>query len=259
MVDDFKARIRASKIIKTLGITHPAEIAIEDIAWVRGALVQEGGLRGAEARLVHTPGISPAIIRIKSGIRPEARKRFTIAHELGHLELDHDPAVVTECTEDHFRQWYQAQNNQEAEASAFAAHLLMPESLFAPKLEKTVPSMELIDRLATEFKTTLTATAIRYAQLCGEQCAVVCSKGGKVAWVARSPDFRWWIPVNERLNSNTFAADYFQGKPIPPGMQDIRLDSWVENVSRQGDPWQCREDSLALTSYDSVLTLLWVP
>src|SRR2546425_1729848 len=168
-------RIKACKIIRDLRIKDPGEISIEDIAWTQGALVIENGLRGADARLVYTPGIQPAIIRVNAKISPPARKRFAIAHELGHLRLNHNPGAPTECTEKDFLLWYKGENEQEVEANTFAAELLMPEAFFQRRLEGTVPSMDLIENLAGEFQTTLTATAIRYVELCGEKCAIVFS------------------------------------------------------------------------------------
>ena len=43
---------RAEELIATLGINTPAELAVEDIAWERGALVRDELLEGSVARLV---------------------------------------------------------------------------------------------------------------------------------------------------------------------------------------------------------------
>jgi hypothetical protein len=53
------------------------------------------------------------------------------------------------------------------------------------------PSIEVIESLASEFQTMLTATAIRYVSLRGERCAVVCSTNGEVSWVWPSPEFHY--------------------------------------------------------------------
>lgn len=251
------AQIRAREIVRTLGLRDPADISIEAIAWVRGALVVENGLRGAEARLVYTPGAEPAIIRVNAAMREPGRKRFAIAHELGHLELNHNPGAPTECTETHFLLWYKGQNANEVEANVFAAELLMPEDLFRTRLERTLPSMELIEGVAAEFGTTLTATAIRYVDLCEEKCALVLSTDGKIVWVQRSPEFRHWIEPKRALGSYTFASDFFSKGHVSEKMETARLDSWVEgNISsRVTVKEQCR----AMPTYNSVLTLLWIP
>lgn len=250
-------RIKACAVIKELKIREPSEISIEDIAWTRGALVIQNGLRGADAILVHTPGVRPAIIRVNKQIAPEGRKRFAIAHELGHYELKHNPGSPTECSERDFLLWYKSQNEKEVEANLFAAELLMPEALFRPRLEKALPSMDLIGSLADQFQTTLTATAIRYADLCEERCALVLSTGGKVVWVRRSPDFDRWISPGHKLSPNTHAIDFFRHGILSGKMETVRLDAWVEGSTSELDT--IKEHSRPLSSYNSVLTLLWIP
>ena len=136
-------RIKAGVILRDLKIKEPGDISIEDIAWTRGAIVVEDGLRGADARLVYMPGVLPGIIRVNATIPHLGRRRFAIAHELGHMELRHNPGAPTECGEKQFVMWYKSQNDKELEANLFAAELLLPETMFRRKLEKTIPSFEL--------------------------------------------------------------------------------------------------------------------
>jgi hypothetical protein len=153
--DDWWARLKAREVIASLRINHPSDISIENIAWTQGALVVEDGLRGCDARLVYIPGVRPAILRVKKPLSPPGKRRFAIAHELGHLKLSHSPGKPTECSEREFHAWYKDQRDQEVEANIFAAELLMPESLFAPRLQNLPPSFETIENLASDFQTTL--------------------------------------------------------------------------------------------------------
>ncbi len=50
---------------------------------------------------------------------PASRRRFTVAHELGHIVLNHDTVVLTDDFE---------RSDLEAQADAFAAEFLMPEA-----------------------------------------------------------------------------------------------------------------------------------
>ena len=172
------------------------------------------------------------------------------------MELKHNPGAPTECGEKQFVLWYKSQNDKEVEANLFAAELLMPEGMFRRKLEKTVPSFELIERLADEFQTTLTATAIRYIDLCEEQCAIVFSTGGKVIWSRRSPDFHRWIAPGKNVSSYSLAADFFERGHLSDKMETVRRDAWVEEASERET---IKEQSRALRSYHSVLSLLWIP
>jgi len=51
----------------------------------RGVLVLEERLEGAEAHLLRTTG--KGVMRVKAALPELGRKRFAIAHELGHWEL----------------------------------------------------------------------------------------------------------------------------------------------------------------------------
>jgi hypothetical protein len=249
-------RIKAGVILRDLKIKGPGDISVEDIAWTRGAMVVEDGLRGADARLIYTPGVFPGIIRVNASIPHLGRRRFAIAHELGHMELKHNPGAPTECGEKQFVMWYKSQNDKEVEANLFAAELLMPETMFRGKLERTTPSFELIEKLADEFQTTLTATAIRYIDFCEEQCAIVFSTNGRVVWSRRSPDFHLWITPGRNVSSYSLAADFFAQGNLSQNMDVVRRDAWIENASEREN---IKEQSRGMPSYNSVLSLLWIP
>src|SRR5437588_7450623 len=90
------AERRADLLLSELQITDPVDIDIEAIAMTRSALVLDGGLSGAEARLTRSPKIS--FIRINAGVREPGRRRFAIAHELGHLLLQENSQFAL-CTD----------------------------------------------------------------------------------------------------------------------------------------------------------------
>src|SRR5205807_9359977 len=57
------------------------------------------------------------------------RRRFVIAHELGHLLLGHGSDILKLCDEGDLLEWAKGQRPYENEANEFAAELLMPEDL----------------------------------------------------------------------------------------------------------------------------------
>ena len=80
------AEKRADELISQLAISDVEDLDVEAIAMTQKALVVYGGLSGAEARLSRSPRLS--FIRVNDGIPESGRKRFAIAHELGHLLLE---------------------------------------------------------------------------------------------------------------------------------------------------------------------------
>src|SRR5262245_17395106 len=128
------ARRAARAYVIRLGITAPGHVRIEAIAKRIGALmglklrIVDGPLDGADSQLVRLP--AEVIIVVSTRIRDRASRKFVIAHELGHLVLDHPslpPHTIGEAgparrTPDHVRDF-------EAEANAFASELTMPYAL----------------------------------------------------------------------------------------------------------------------------------
>lgn len=77
------------------------------------------------------------IMFINDSNQPITRKRFTMAHEIGHQQLHHD------ANHKHFRTVFfrqdivQPRNDIEAEANYFAGYLLMPDKSIEQKLPYT--------------------------------------------------------------------------------------------------------------------------
>ena len=243
---------RAEEIIKELRIREPSEIELEDIAMERGVLVRERLLKGSEARLVRRG--RTGIITVDKSITEEGRKRFAVAHELGHFELHRDSQLLF-CTEQDMVVWNE-NKPQEIEANEFAANVLMPESLFLARIGKEKPNLNIVKSLAEEFRTSLTATAVRYAQLSPEPCAAVISREGVIKWYRKSSCFRHHVKVGSTLSTNTYAGDYFDGCEVPLKPMKAPAFAWLAgNVDGEAE---IIEHSLPFTRYNAVLSLLWI-
>jgi hypothetical protein len=95
----------ARKVLADLGIAHAAEQPLEDIAWLRGALVRTLELRGCQGRLTRLGDCG--VISISSDVCYRPRQRFIIAHELGHLEIHGvEENQLSLCTEAQIREAY---------------------------------------------------------------------------------------------------------------------------------------------------------
>ena len=98
-----KAEQKAADIIEKFGIAAPEHIRLEDIAYAEGARIVEGELKGAAASLVRLG--KKATIRIPANEKYQPRKRFSVAHELGHFVLGHGHSVRLVCTEANMHDW----------------------------------------------------------------------------------------------------------------------------------------------------------
>lgn len=188
------------------------------------------------------------------------QQRFAVAHELGHLELHRTHNHLNLCLNDDVEPHPfldSAIREPEQEANAFASALLMPVPLFEPLCVTEKPSMKLISGLSERFSTSLTATAIRYARLSREACAVVWSHDSKIRWYQPSREFHYHVRVGEQLDKYTITIDFFEGRKLPNHHTSVEASCWLAQARFDQDS-MIQEDSRALPGYDAVLTLLWI-
>ena len=81
----------------------------------------------------------------------------------------------------------------------------MPSPLVQRIIRSAAPSLQLIEKIASAFHTSLSAAAWRYCDLAKEQCAIVWSGGERIHWSKRSETFALSLRKGTPLNKATFA------------------------------------------------------
>jgi hypothetical protein len=219
--------------------------------------VNEFDVKGFDGALVRAKGTPFAAIIVRDSIREPGRKNFTVAHEIGHFVLPgHDKADLV-CTSTEVGNWSDSAKEFEREANEFAAELLMPEAVVRQIIERSEPSLELIEKIASSCEASLSAGAWRFCHLTGHRCAIVWSGVDGNSWSRRSEEFRFGVSLAGATRQGTFANDCFAGRDIPDRPEPVSADLWLDshNVAAGARIW---EQSKALPSYSSVLTLLWI-
>jgi Zn-dependent peptidase ImmA (M78 family) len=124
--------IRAQQLLARLGI-QSLPIPVEKIAKALGALVRFSPFDSELSGMVYIKDGVP-IIGVNSMHHPN-RQRFTIAHELGHLELHRQMITSSVHVDKNFPALMRDPKSStgteqiEIEANQFAAELLMPRAL----------------------------------------------------------------------------------------------------------------------------------
>lgn len=251
-LDLIHAEQEASKIIEKYGISSPEHIRLKDIAYDLGVDVLEGTLKGAAGSLVRIG--NNATIRISNDDLYEYRKRFSIAHELGHFVLNHGILIQRICSDEDMMNWYK--QSEETEANFFAGELILPESIIKKRCDVAEVDFRPIKQIAHEFRASLTATAIRFVRFCPERCAVVFSKDAKMKWFYGSED--WWpfIPIGSKLDERTAAFDFFKGNILPDEPIEVGADAWVDGRGEGLE--EIVEHSVGSKYLNFVLTILWI-
>lgn len=252
----------AEQIVKGLGIVT---LPVQPIA------IAEGRGISVVAKPMESEGVSGMLVRLGNDfaiayathLQNEGFQNFSVGHELGHYYLPgHVDAVIQGETGSHVsRAGYSSTDRYEIEADRFAAALLMPRHLFFPAIERAGTGLKAIESLATLCKTSLHATAIRYAQCCREPVAVVVSKGGVIEHSFMSESLKVfpgidWLKKREGVprGTATLAFNQTPGNVLRGArVEDASsLQAWFGG-SRHVD---IAEDVVGLGRYGKTLTVL---
>lgn len=222
-----RAKNAAQTLLRKYKIRGPSEINVDLLAWAEfRALVKEGDVQSCAAAVVRA-GKSGLILVNRYG--HSGRKRFSVAHEMGHLSLHAGVNQMAVCSEsDIFR--YRKIRAEEPEANTFAVELLMPEEFFLKAVDQAPPAFELIEHLRKIFQTSLTATALRFVRLTSHPCALVMSEGDRIKWSCPSPTLRHALKEG-KLDPQSFAIDFVTTPEKSTHIKKTNLASrWLANV-----------------------------
>ena len=257
-LSDFQETVsagEATRLRELYGLTEVKAIDLRDLALAMNIVVIEDRLDGADAWLLRKG--NKGLIRVKKDIPEAGRKRFAVGHEIGHWILHEKISQFLACTSDDLSETYR-NSDPELEASRFSSELLMPTSLFSTAMSGTRPTADTIKELANQFQTTLTATAVRYVDLSLDYCALAVSMRGKLRWWRASSAFgsELWLQAGSALSPRTVASTFFSGGRLPSGPVEVDAAAWAERAPHHADFFY--EDVLALPTYESTLSLLWL-
>jgi Zn-dependent peptidase ImmA (M78 family) len=255
----------ANRLIDQLGINDISDLLrLEEIAWARGVLVTDDNLEGSEASIVisYTQGV----ITVSTAIQDQKRRRFSIAHELGHFELHRGNQELLICQNQDIQEALHKDlsNKLEKEANQFASELLMPKRFFAPLCLAEEPSLLYITSLANKFMTSLTATALKYIEFCNEPVAIIFSQHNKIQWFQGSADFdrlrddlNFFIKWEGFLDPDTLTGKLSKDSNYPKKKTRTPASSWFTHGKYNKDA-TIQEHSIAMPNHRAVLTLIWI-
>ncbi len=219
-------------------------------------------------------------ILINARIRSEARRNFTIAHEIGHYLLERDTVrscslderlnvlvAAQECDTEEGRLQKQAYLLSEQRANRFAVELLMPSPIFLADLCSLQQfGLPAITKLASQYGTSLTSTAIHYTRLSDLICAIVFSEAGVIRYFAYSNGFRknenCYLVSGQRLHPEALASQFSHGSRVSDIMDDVPLNYWCQPKNlrlNEATDYSIIEHSRRIPRTNQVITFLHLP
>lgn len=202
---------------------------------------------GFEGGLIQNEEKTRGYILIKAGSRPD-RRRFTVAHELGHfLNPFHFATDGTEkflCSSQHMNFngiSHDPRHDMEAQANEFAANILMPEKpLRAISKLWGSPQIQSILDLQSVCNVSKEAAARRFIDLHDEPCAVIFTHNGKIRYPLSHNDFPYIdVARGQSVHRKTLTST-FSGLPGSVSEQE-ETDSffWLNELDAQKwDLWE---------------------
>jgi hypothetical protein len=189
-------------------------------------------------------------------------ENFSISHELGHYFLEYHLDKLLDSSGIHqSKAGFVSSDQYEREADIFAASLLMPEDLFKDNLWRFEKGLTGIIGMSDLCKTSLTATAIRYAELSDDFLIIIISKDGKIdfccfsqkAWQIKNkviPKKGWPVPRNTA--TEILSRDRLRIYNADRDSMQTDLSDWIE-YDRSKD---VTEEVKGLGRYGKILTVL---
>lgn len=253
-----KGQLAAVKLMKEIGLTDPNQIPIQVLAAGLGGTIVTKRLMNADGRIVFSG--KRALITINENIEYEGKRRFTVAHEIGHLVMHRDQFLMhqdNDATLEYFQN-----GNQEAEANEFASEILMPEAVFRRVSDEYDFSPALLNNLADYFKTSITSITYNYFRYGLHPICLIYSHRNVVKYWMRPEHYPHFLLDRRNLSppGDSVAAEYFKSGKINTWLvkQEIWKSTWFELRSwERDDDFSFFEYCIVTPKYNTVLSIVW--
>mgnify|MGYP003806298201 CR=1 FL=1 len=249
--------IAANKMLQECGLDSVLDLPLEMLVAGRGAILRYSELKGSDGRIVFG-NAGKAVITINSNIEYEGKRRFTIAHELGHFEMHKNIETHndSDLTLNNFRN-----GDTETEANQFASELLMPEHVFVSECTKKRFSPKLLRDLAEKFNSSITSVAFRYLEIGTHPIYIFCSHANIVKYWKRTDGYYLRVKDITKLTvpEESVAAEFYKDGRIyskEESAQQIFRSTWFESGKYDKDDvfW---EYCIVMSKYNTVFSIVW--
>jgi hypothetical protein len=157
------------------------------------------------------------------------RRRFTIAHELGHFILHRSQQMTFSCDKESVYSGADAIGNIEREADEFASNLLMPGDLLREWITRQKIDLRILSAIAKRFQVSFEALCIRFIKFTPERSILVYWDNGYAKYEWRSSSA---VKTRARIRRSSDPAE------PPPGT--LASDTGIEQ------DWDGKEMSAAV-------------
>lgn len=183
-------------------------------------------------------------------------KRFTLCHELGHVNIPRHTQILTSSPH-YSKPEFQTDDLIELEADYFSICLLAPKVAFQNKIANMEFKLVDLQIIANHFGISMYAAALRFIELTDLNCSLIVSDTtGKIKYESRSKAMSEFLPsrflFRQNLNNQTLTYRSIM-KNIQMPETTIGLANWYPGISSSVET---TESVLFLKYNNTVLTFL---
>lgn len=243
----------ARVLMKRFNLTAPVDLY--ELAGKIGLRIREVESRGFEGAIVRQWNKPNGIIAVRRDVREPGRKRFTIAHEIGHYILPGHGKYGRSCKGEDIEAWRAGAPRQEVEANRFASEILLPTAAARRVVQAQLASIETAKYLSAALQTSLTAALLKCVEVTEERCCAVLSTDNVIDWAKPNDTFEHCVRKGEKLSTDSHASRLMRGGEEREAAGMVPAAAWI-NDSRLEAGVKIHEDSIFQPHYNSVLTIL---
>ena len=254
-----KAKIEASNLLEDLGF-HDVPVIPEDICNAMSSndykiTFEEQAMSSEEFHGMSLGSPSGAAILVNSNIQNRHRKRFTAAHEIGHVHLHVQTNERSEfqCTAKDISSGSGSNNNFEKEANEFASSLLMPTSIISPQIQNSDLSWALIEEIRKLCDVSLEAAARRVMALSKDACCLIIHKDNQMWTPVKSKLFNVFLPSQQYPRYLDTDPDNSESS-LPSEVDECDFSDW--NFPDKSSVGQLFYSSIHNDEFNRTMTLL---
>lgn len=260
-----KSANAAKNLLEDCGLDNLIDFDLELFANGLGITLIERPLENCDGRIIF--GKTKTLVELNSEIEFEEKKRFTLAHEIGHfilhknIELHNDNEGTTSWFNK--KESQAKEGKQESEANEFASELLMPAALFSDKIKGKVFSPDLLRSLSQYFKTSITSVIFKYFELGNHPICIFHMYNNKVKYWKRLDNYPHFIIDRTRLSppEDSIAAEFFDNGKIYPSTHSKRpiwKSTWFDVKEWENENhYKFFEYCFINKKYNTVLSVVW--
>ena len=219
-----------------------------------GGLLEEIDLKGCAGALIPSDGIFGIVVRQSDSRR---RKRFTVAHELGHFCIPSHKRQAVYCVSPELSR-DESVRAAEREASDFAAELLMPRRHVQPMVATgAIDLLRALD-VSEAFDVSKISAALRVCETTRERAAVVYFQDGRIKWAYRF-GMPYGLPAaGAQPPGGSVAYDVWCGQDGSLKAQEVDAGAWLPLATPDPSWGQLLESSARSEESDDIVTVLWL-